>query len=148
MADIGSDLVRGSRTMSQGFIAQYAAEAAMQTDGVARLEPGGAAAIKAAFGYEHEGSGVQVVFHEGSEEIVSITVYPVIYFGHIIPEVAWLIQEHVKSDVETYTGLVVDAVDVHVKDIIERPTAATRGDAVLNAALERDATMGEGAGLA
>lgn len=106
--------------MSQGFIAQYAAEAALQTPGVARLDAGGAAVIKAAFGYEHEGLGVQVFFQEESDEMITITVYPVIYFGQIVPEIAWDIQENVKSDVEKYTGLVVDAVDVYVKDIIMR----------------------------
>ena len=111
---------RGQRSMSQGFIAQYAAEAALQTPGVARLDAGGAAAIKAAFGLEHEGLGVQVFFEEGSDNIITITVYPVIYFDQIIPEVAWVLQENVKSDVEKYTGLVVDAVDVYVKDIILR----------------------------
>ncbi|MDD2213604.1 MAG: Asp23/Gls24 family envelope stress response protein [Oscillospiraceae bacterium] len=120
MSENKQNSVKGERTMSQGFIAQYAAEAAMQTDGVARLDPGGAAAIKAAFGYEHEGSGVQVVFREGSDDIVSITVYPVIYYGQIVPEVAWAIQEHVKMNVEKYTGLVVDSVDVHVNDIVQQ----------------------------
>ncbi|MDI9471273.1 MAG: Asp23/Gls24 family envelope stress response protein [Bacillota bacterium] len=121
MTDQGAPRSSGPRTMSQGFIAQYAAEAAMQTEGVVRLDAGGAAAIKAAFGYEHEGAGIQVVFREDSEDIVQITVYPVIEFGRIVPEVAWNIQEHVKSDVETFTGLVVDQVDVHVKDIILSP---------------------------
>lgn len=118
MPDQNQTVTKGSRSMSQGFIAQYAAEAALQTPGVARLDAGGAAAIKAAFGYEHEGLGVQVFYSEESDNIITITVYPVIYFGQIVPEVAWVIQENVKSDVEKYTGLVVDAVDVYVKDII------------------------------
>ncbi len=120
MAEHAQGSLRGRRTMSQAFIAQYAAEAAMQTAGVARLEAGGAAIIKAAFGYEHEGSGVQVIFREGSEDMVHITVYPVVYFGEVLPEVAWMIQEHVKADVETYTGLTVESVDVHVRDVITR----------------------------
>lgn len=118
MPDQNFTVTKGSRSMSQGFIAQYAAEAALQTPGVARLDAGGAAAIKAAFGYEHEGLGVQVFYSEESDNIITIIVYPVIYFGQIVPEVAWVIQENVKSDVEKYTGLVVDAVDVYVKDII------------------------------
>lgn len=118
MSEQNQTAAKGQRTMSQGFIAQYAAEAAMQISGVARLDAGGAAAIKAAFGYDHEGLGVQVFFREDSDNFINITVYPVIYFGQIVPEVAWNIQENVKADVEKYTGLVVDSVDVYVKDVI------------------------------
>lgn len=61
---------------------------------------------------------MKVYFKSDTTNAVSVTVYPIVYFGHIIPEVAWSIQENVKSDVETFTGLNVDAVDVHVIDII------------------------------
>ncbi len=106
--------------MSQGFVAQYAAEAAMQAPGVAGLDTSSIVTLKEAIGVEHEGKGVKVVFHEDNEELVTITVYPIIYFGNIIPEVAWNIQELVKADVEKYTGLIVDAVNVHVKGVITR----------------------------
>ena len=46
-----------------------------------------------------------------------ITVYPVIYYGYSIPDVAWQIQENVKNEVERYTDLVVEQVNVHVKDV-------------------------------
>ena len=113
--------VKGERSMSQGFVAQYAAEAALQTDGVAELEHSVAAAFKESFGVEHEGKGVQVRYEREHEGFVTITVYPVIYFGTVVPEVAWAIQENVKADVERYTGLYVDAVNVHVRDIIPPP---------------------------
>jgi uncharacterized alkaline shock family protein YloU len=112
--------IKGERTMARGFVAQYAAEAAMQASGVASLETSSAVYLKEAIGYEHAGKGVKVVFHEGSEEQVTITVYPIIYFGNIIPEVAWSIQERVKADVEKYTGLIVDSVNVHVKGVTTR----------------------------
>ena len=53
-------------------------------------------------------------FYENDDNTVSITCYPVISYGKIIPEVAWLIQEKVKGDVEKFTGLNVDTVDVYV----------------------------------
>lgn len=109
--------IKGDRTMSQGFIAQYAAEAAMQTPGVARLDQGSVSAFREALGLEPAGQGVQVFFKTEDENAVSITVYPVIEFGQIVPEVAWSIQENVKSDVETFTGLMVEAVNVHVIDV-------------------------------
>ncbi len=119
MAEFSSNK-KGERTMSQGFIAQYAAEAALRTYGVAGLDEGSAAAIKSAFGFEHEGKGVQVTFNSNDEAACEITVYPLVYFATIVPEVAWNIQENVKSDVEKYTGVDVEAVNVHVKDIVRK----------------------------
>lgn len=119
MADFSSNK-KGERTMSQGFIAQYAAEAALRTHGVAGLEEGGVAALKGAFGFEHEGKGVRVAFNTRDEVTCEITVYPIVYFTSIVPEVAWNIQENVKSDVEKYTGVDVDAVNVHVKDVVKK----------------------------
>ncbi|HOO61326.1 MAG TPA: Asp23/Gls24 family envelope stress response protein [Bacillota bacterium] len=115
-----SESIKGERSMSQGFVAQYAAEAALRTEGVARLMASTPVAIKETLGFVHEGRGVRVVFHENEEGFVSITVFPVVYYGMIIPEVAWSIQERVKADVEKYTGLVVESVDVHVCGVILR----------------------------
>ena len=107
--------------MTQGFVAQYAAEAAMQIDGVAELVPSFAVALKEKAGVVHEGKGVRVVFGQTQNAITSITVYPVVFYGKIIPEVAWEIQERVKSDVEKYTGLDVESVDVYVCGVRELP---------------------------
>lgn len=121
MADSGDRIsIKGERTMSQGFVAQYAAEAALQAPGVSSLDSSSVVTFKEAIGVSHEGKGVQVIFHKEHEEMVTITVFPIVYFGNIIPEVAWAIQERVKADVEKYTGLVVDAVHVHVKGVITR----------------------------
>lgn len=109
--------------MSRGFVAQYAAEAAMQASGVAALDTSAIVSLKEAIGADHEGKGVRVFFREEGEDSVTITVYPIVYFGNIIPEVAWSIQERVKADVEKYTGLAVEAVHVHVKGVITREEA-------------------------
>lgn len=111
--------IKGERSMSQGFVAQYAAEAALQVDGVASLQVSLPVSIKEKLGVVHEGKGIRAVFHETEDGFVSITVFPIIYYGMIIPEVAWLIQERVKDDVEKYTGLIVESVDVHVCAIVQ-----------------------------
>lgn len=108
--------------MSRGFIAQYAAEATLATEGVASLDRSVVANIKEVIGLEHEGMGVRVSFRKEDADDVIITVYPIIDFGYVLPEVAWSIQERVKRDVESYTGLSVDAVNVHVVDIISEDT--------------------------
>ena len=109
-----TESIKGDRSMTQGFVAQCAAEAAMQIDGVYELVPSFAVALKEKAGVVHEGKGVRVVFGQTQNDIVSITIYPVIIYGKIIPEVAWSIQERVKADVEKYTGLDVESVDVYV----------------------------------
>ena len=113
-SNFNSESIKGDRSMTQGFVAQYAAEAALRIDGVVSLVPSFAVALKEKAGVVHEGKGVRVDFDENDDNTVSITCYPVISYGKIIPEVAWLIQEKVKGDVEKFTGLNVDTVDVYV----------------------------------
>ncbi|NLB50912.1 MAG: Asp23/Gls24 family envelope stress response protein [Clostridiaceae bacterium] len=105
--------IKGERAMSQGFIAQYAAEAALHTQGVSGLNTGIASGLKEAIGLVPEGRGVRVSFRGDSDDVV-ITVYLDLLYGHVMPEVAWSVQERVRRDVERFTGLNVDAVNVHV----------------------------------
>lgn len=109
--------MKGDRSMTRGFIAQYAKQAAMRISGVVELKSGPVNTLRELLGVESIG-GVQVSFHV-DETVVRISVYPVIQFGLIVPEVAWEIQESVKTDVEAYTGLTVDKVDVSVVDIVD-----------------------------
>ena len=97
----------------------YASEAALQIDGVLSLVPSFAVALKEKAGVVHEGKGVRVVFGDTEQGSVSITVYPVVKYGMIIPESAWMIQERVKKDVERFTGLTVESVDVYVCGVEE-----------------------------
>ena len=114
--------IKGERTMSQGFIAQYAA-AALHTEGVSALSKGAITTLKEAFGLEQQGQGVRVSFRGEASDDVIITVYLDVLFGYVMPEVAWSVQERVKRDVESYTGLNVDAVNVHVMRVIESEDA-------------------------
>lgn len=114
------ELHKGERTMSKAFIAQYAAEASQRVDGVAFLDTSTVTNLKEALGFEHEGHGVLVNFSEGDSNLVCITVYPIIYFGEIVPEVSRQIQEKVKEAVELYTDLICEEVNVHVKNIVPR----------------------------
>lgn len=117
---ISSSADKGDRAMSQGFVAQYAVEAAVATPGVYALDTSPVVSIKESLVGEHEGKGVQVYFIDSRENIVNITVYPILYYGNVLPEVAWAIQERVKQDVEKYTGLIVESVNVHVKGVVAK----------------------------
>jgi uncharacterized alkaline shock family protein YloU len=91
--------IKGERTMSQGFIAQYAAEAALHTEGVSALSKGAITTLKEAIGLEQQGQGVRVSFRGEASDDVIITVYLDVLFGYVMPEVAWSVQERVKRDV-------------------------------------------------
>ena len=119
-----SESIKGERSMSQGFVAQYAAEAALQVNGVATLSSSMPVWVKEKLGIVHEGKGVRVVFHKSEDGFVFITVFPVVFYGMIIPEVAWSVQERVKADVEKFTGLIVESVDVHVCGVVNREEEA------------------------
>ncbi len=118
---------KGERTMTQGFVAQYAAEAAMGTPGVYGLDKSTVMTLKESIMGESEGNGVTVFFNEAKENLVNITVYPVLYYGNVLPEVAWAIQEKVKNDVERFTGLIVESVNVHVKGVVARDDIRANG---------------------
>lgn len=109
---------QGDRTLSIGFIAQYAAEAVLKTAGVHSLDFSTVAHLKESLGIEHSGKGVKVAFAANNENLIHITIYPVIYYGYSIPDVAWQIQENVRDEVQRYTDLIVEQVNVHVKDIV------------------------------
>ncbi|WEG36610.1 Asp23/Gls24 family envelope stress response protein [Amygdalobacter nucleatus] len=106
----------GERTLSLGFIAEYAKEASLKTEGVKSLEFSLIAHFKESLGVEHAGNGVEVAYVADNQALI-ITVYPVIYYGFSIPDVAWQIQENVKAEVERYTDLIVEEVNVHIKDV-------------------------------
>ena len=58
--------------------------------------------------------GIKVEFKETS---VVVDLYIIVEFGIRIPELAWEIQESVKNNVETMTGLSVEKVNVHIDGI-------------------------------
>lgn len=60
------------------------------------------------------GKGVKV---EISESDVTIDINVIVKYGTKIPEAAWEIQENVKKNVESMTGLSVCKVNVHVTGI-------------------------------
>ena len=72
-SNFNSESIKGDRSMTQGFVAQYAAEAALRIDGVVSLVPSFAVALKEKAGVVHEGKGIRVVFDENDDNTVSIT---------------------------------------------------------------------------
>lgn len=117
--------VQGARTMSQGFLAQYAEQAALSVEGVASLAPGVLVSLKEAVGAEHAGKGIKVFFLPAQPRTVIISVYVNVWYGYILPDVAWTIQDRVRRAVELYTGYLVHAVDVFIVSVVDPTEEST-----------------------
>ena len=63
---------------------------------------------------KNPGRGVKV---EMGDDVVSIDIYIVVNYGAKIPELAWAVQENVKNNVETMTGLKAQKVNIHIEGI-------------------------------
>lgn len=66
-------------------------------------------------GKKNLSKGVKVSVGESS---AAIDLYVVVEYGVRIPDVALEIQENVKKAVESMTGLVVSAVNIHVQNVM------------------------------
>ena len=51
------------------------------------------------------------------EKVVTIDVNIIVNFGIKIPEVAWKVQENIKTSIESMTGMKVDNVNVNIAGI-------------------------------
>ena len=63
---------------------------------------------------KNQGKGVKV---EITEKSVLLDLYIVVDYGVRIPELAWEIQENVKNNVETMTGMNVEKVNIHIEGV-------------------------------
>lgn len=87
---------------------------ASNEEGVADMSPGIGESISQVLSRKNVPKGVKV---EISEKSVNIDLYVIVEFGARIPDVAWRIQEKVKSSVESMTGLDVKAINIHVQGV-------------------------------
>jgi uncharacterized alkaline shock family protein YloU len=75
------------------------------------------------------GDGIRVAVEEGKIPSVTVDAYILVKYGQRIPDLAWDVQEKVKSSLERYTGCTVPAVNVNVQGIyLEEPTQTQSGD--------------------
>ena len=76
-----------------------------------------------AFGLGRKGGdGIRVSVENGTSPSISVDAYVLVKYGQRIPDLAWDVQEKVKSNLERYTGYAVKAVNINVQGIyIEEP---------------------------
>ena len=103
----------GNIKISEEVVATIAEIAVNEIDGVCSTGSTLAGEIKKLV-KKTSGKGVRVAFND---KLVTIDISLIIKFGVRIPEVAWNVQENVKKQVESMTGLIVDKVNIHVTGI-------------------------------
>ena len=105
----------GNVKISMEVVATIAGIAASQISGVSGMYQSFAGGIAERLGGKKNPSkGVKV---EMTGNNAKIDIYIVVDFGVRIPELAWEIQENVKNNVETMTGLVAESVNIHIEGV-------------------------------
>lgn len=100
----------GTIRIGEDVVSTIASQAAQEVAGVAGLT----GALSGVLSKKAGGPGVKVDV-KGEQAYIDVMV--TLDFGSRIPDVAWKIQERVKSKVERMTGLSVTAVNVHVQGL-------------------------------
>lgn len=105
----------GNVKISVDVVSTIAGIATTELDGVAGMYSSFAGGIAEKLGAKKNPTkGVKV---DMNGEEVGIDLYIVVDYGVRIPELAWEIQENVKNNVETMTGLAVDKVNIHIEGV-------------------------------
>ena len=106
-------------------IMSIASATLLQIPGVHSMSGNLASGIVEFLGVKKSGTKGIKVFTDDAGDI-SLEIHVTVRYGFKIPDVAWEIQEKVKAEVESITGLNVIKVNVHVDSInIEKAEAAT-----------------------
>lgn len=103
----------GTISYSRSILNNIVTLAVQEVKGVASLYKGSA---------RKPYSGVKLEFVDNSSVIVDIAVN--IFYGYSVPDVAYMIQENVKSSVESMTDFKIKAVNVNVLAVTFNSEAA------------------------
>ncbi len=104
----------GNIKISEDVISVLADKAIQDIEGVESLVGRLSDSIAVVFGKKSGAAGIDADTKDGK---TVVSVHLAIKYGFRIPEVAWKVQEAVKSTVETMTGLEVTKVNVFVDDV-------------------------------
>ena len=95
-------------------IALTAASAAFSVEGVAFLGAGLTENISINLRFSTHPRGIKIIRTEN--EIV-IDIFVNVFYGYKIPEVAWNIQERVKTEVEKITDDKIKGINIHIQGV-------------------------------
>lgn len=112
--------------VSDEVIAVLAANASLKTKGVADLAGDFTNTLsKSILGKELLSKGVKA---SQSDEGVIVDVFVIVEYKVNIPSVAWDIQENVKNEITSMTGLKVNAVNINIQGVQMPEEEATVND--------------------
>ena len=100
--------------ISEEVVAQIAGKAASEVSGVAGMSGGIVGGISEMLGKKSFSKGVKV---QVREKETTIDLYIIVEYGARIPDIAWEIQNKVKTVVENMTGLKVVDINIHVQGL-------------------------------
>ena len=99
-------------SISEEVVATIASIAASEVNGVASMSGGFVGGLSEMLGKKTKGVRVQV----GEKDTV-IDINLMVEYGARIPDIAWEVQNKVKTQVESMTGLNVVSVNIHVQNV-------------------------------
>ncbi len=114
MPDKGGKTDLGILKINNEVIASIARTAALQTPGVEGIKNSSLFKILNYFSKEYYKEGICLDINE-NEVRIEITI--IARYGVILPDIANMVQENVRSAIETMTGLSVIEVNVSIADI-------------------------------
>ena len=100
--------------ISEDVVAQIAGKAASEVSGVAGMSGGIVGGISEMLGKKSFSKGVKV---QVGEKETTIDLFIIVEYGARIPDIAWEIQNKVKTVVENMTGLKVVDINIHVQGL-------------------------------
>lgn len=101
--------------ISEEVVAQIAGKAASEVSGVAGMSGGIVGGLSEMLGGKKNFSkGVKV---QVGEKETTIDLFIIVEYGARIPDIAWEIQNKVKTVVESMTGLKVVDINIHVQGL-------------------------------
>ena len=104
----------GNVNISDEVVSIIASLAATEVNGVFGMGNSISGGFAELLGKKNLSKGVKVLI---SEKTVSLDLSIIVEYGAKIPDVAWKLQEKVKSEVEAMTGLNVVAVNISVDGV-------------------------------
>lgn len=112
-ADVKETEINGIK-ISEEVVAQIAGKAASEVSGVAGMSGGIVGGLSEMLGKKSFSKGVKV---QVGEKETTIDLYIIVEYGARIPDIAWEIQNKVKTVVENMTGLKVVDINIHVQGL-------------------------------
>lgn len=111
--DVKETEVNGIK-IAEEVVAKIAGIAASEVKGVFGMNGGLVEGFSEIFGKKSFSKGVKV---QVTEKDAIIDLYIIVEYGCRIPDIAWEIQNRVKTSVENMTGLKVLEVNIHVQGV-------------------------------